>query len=72
MTTDQRSIVLYLAGKSLLAVAISEDLAATVGAEVINDPSVTRYVREAKSGTSIPSVAFLKRDHDCDQAISFT
>jgi hypothetical protein len=42
----------------LVAVAISEDLAVTVGAEAINYLSVTRYVREAKSGTSIPAVAF--------------
>jgi hypothetical protein len=55
---DQRSIVLYRAGKNLVAVAISEDFAATVAAEVINYPSGTRYVQEAKSGTLIPSVAF--------------
>jgi hypothetical protein len=58
MAMDRRSIVLYLAGKSLLAVAISEDLAPTVGAEVINYPSITHYVRGAKSATSIPAVAF--------------
>jgi hypothetical protein len=39
---DQRLIVLYLARKGLTVMAIYEDLIATLGAEVMSYPSVTR------------------------------
>jgi hypothetical protein len=54
------------------AVAIDEDLVATLGADAISYPSVTRDLREAKFAISNPKAIFLKliRGHDdCDQAI---
>jgi hypothetical protein len=44
---DQRSIVLYLTRKGLSAIAIHDDLVATLGAEAVSYPSVTRYLHEA-------------------------
>jgi hypothetical protein len=58
---DQRSVVLYLVRKGLAAVAIYEDLVATLGAEAINYPSGTCYLREAKFATSNQEVTFLNR-----------
>jgi hypothetical protein len=69
---DQRSFVLYLARKVLIAGAVYEDLGVTLGAGAISYPSVTRYFREAKFATSNPEVTFSEsiREHgDCDQAI---
>jgi hypothetical protein len=69
---DQRSVVLYLARKELAAVAIYENLVATLGAKATSYPSVTRYFREAKFVTSNPEVTFsepIREDDDCDQAI---
>jgi hypothetical protein len=51
---DQRSIVLYLSRKRLSAVAIHDDLVATLGAEAVGYPSVTRYLREAIFASSNP------------------
>jgi hypothetical protein len=69
---DQRSTVLYLAGKVLVAVATDEDLVATLGTEAIGFPSVTRYFREAKFAISNPEVTFsepIREHNDCDQII---
>jgi hypothetical protein len=44
---DQQSIVLYLSKKGLSAVAIHDDLLATLGPEAVSYPSVTRYLGEA-------------------------
>jgi hypothetical protein len=44
---DQQSIVLYLSRKGLLAIAIHDDLVATLGAEAVSYLSVTRYLHEA-------------------------
>jgi hypothetical protein len=69
---DRRSIVLYLAKKGLVSAAISEDLVATLGAEAISYPWVTRDFREAKFATSSPEVIFSELTHehdDCNEAI---
>jgi hypothetical protein len=58
---DQRSVVLYLVRKGLAAVAIHEDLVATLGAEAISYAWVTCYLREAKFATSKQEVTFLNR-----------
>jgi hypothetical protein len=44
---DHQSIVLYRSRKGLSAVVIHDDLVAILGAEAVNYPSVTRYLREA-------------------------
>jgi hypothetical protein len=57
------------------SVAISEDLVATLGAEAISYPLVTRYLQEAKFAASNPYVTFSERIReydDCDQAILLT
>jgi hypothetical protein len=41
---NQQSIVIYLSRKGLSAVAIHDDLVATLGAEAVGYPSVTRYL----------------------------
>jgi hypothetical protein len=51
---NQQSTVLYLSRKGLSAVAIHDDLVATLGAEAVNYPSVTRYLREALFASSNP------------------
>jgi hypothetical protein len=51
---DQQSIVLYLCRKGLSAVAIHDDLVATLGAEGVSCPSVTRYLREAIFASNPP------------------
>jgi hypothetical protein len=69
---DQGSIVLYLARKGLAPVAIYENLFVTLGAEAICYPSVTHYLREAKSATSNLKIILSEpiREHDdCDQGI---
>jgi hypothetical protein len=56
----------------LAEVAIDEDIIATLGAEAISCPSVTRSLREMKFAASNPEVVFseLIREHDdCDQVI---
>jgi hypothetical protein len=58
---DQRSIVLCLGRKGLAAVAIEDDLVATLGAQAISYPSVTRYLRETKFATSNPEITFRSR-----------
>jgi hypothetical protein len=57
----QGSIVQHLARKELAAVGTYEDPVATLGAEAIGSPSVTRYLREAKSAALNPEVTFLNR-----------
>jgi hypothetical protein len=51
---DQKSIALYLSRKGLSAVAIGDDLAATLGAEAVSCPSVTHYLREVIFASSNP------------------
>jgi hypothetical protein len=58
---DQQLIILYLTRKGLAVVVICDDLVATLGAEAMRYPLVTRYLREAKSATSNPEVTFLNR-----------
>jgi hypothetical protein len=68
----QQSKVLYLSMKRLPAVAIHDDLVATLGAEAMGYPSVTRYLRETIFVSSNPSDPLPPPEHqpdDSDQAI---
>jgi hypothetical protein len=68
----QQSIVFYLSRKGLSAVAIYDDLVATLGAKVVNYPSVTRYLREAIFASSNPPDPLSPPEYhldDSDQAI---
>jgi hypothetical protein len=51
---DQQSIVFCLSKKGLSAVAISVDLLATLDAEAMSYPLVTRCLREAIFASSNP------------------
>jgi hypothetical protein len=69
---DQQSIVLYLSRKGLSAVAIHDDLVATLDAEAVSYPSVTRYLREAIFASSNPPDPLSPPEHrldDSDQAV---
>jgi hypothetical protein len=50
----QQLIVFYLYRKGFSAFAIHDDLVTTLGAEAVSYPSVTRYLREARSASSNP------------------
>jgi hypothetical protein len=65
---DRQLIVLYLSRKELSAVAIHDDLAATLGAEVVSDPSVTRYLREAIFALSNPPDPLPPPEHQLDNS----
>jgi hypothetical protein len=56
---SQRAITLCLASKWLSAVEIDGDLVVTLGPESVSYPSLTHYLRQAKFGTSKPSIMFL-------------
>jgi hypothetical protein len=59
-------------GKRLAAVAIHDDLVATLGAEAISYPSVTCHLREAILATSNPGTTFFEliiEADDSDEAI---
>jgi hypothetical protein len=45
-------------GKGLAEVSIHDDLVATLGAEAISYPSVTRHLREARLAISNPGITF--------------
>jgi hypothetical protein len=69
---DQQSIVFYLSRKGLSAVAIYDGLVASLGAESVSYPSVTRYLREAIFASSNPPDPLPPPEHqldDLDQAI---
>jgi hypothetical protein len=69
---DQISIVLYLAKKGLSAVAVHDDLVATLSIEVISYSLVIDHIREARFGTSNPATPFSEIDCEpdhCDEAI---
>jgi hypothetical protein len=68
---DQQLIVLYFSRKGLSAVTIHDDLVATLGAEAVSYPSVTRYLREAIFASSNPDTLPLPEHYldDSDQAI---
>jgi hypothetical protein len=51
---DQQSIVLYLSRKGLSALAIHDDLVATLGGEAVSYPSVARDLHEAIFASSNP------------------
>jgi hypothetical protein len=66
------TIVLYLSRKGLSAVAIHDDLVATLGAEAVSYPPVTRYLREAIFASSNRPDSLPPPKHqldDFDQAI---
>jgi hypothetical protein len=72
---DQQSIVLYLSRKGLSAVAIHDDLVATLGAEAVSYPSATRSLREAIFASSNPPDRLPPPEHQLDdssQAIFLT
>jgi hypothetical protein len=69
---DQQSIVLYLSRKGLSAVAIHHNLVATLGAEAVSYPFVTRCLPEAIFTSSNPPDPLPPPEHqldDSDQAI---
>jgi hypothetical protein len=71
---DQQSIDLYLSRKDFSAVAIHGDLVATLGAEAVSYPSVTRYLCQAIFASSNPPDPLPSLEHqldDSDQAIVF-
>jgi hypothetical protein len=71
----QRLIVLYLARNGLAAVAIHDDLVATLGLEAISYPSLIYHLQEAILATSNPGIAFSQLNtepDDCDEAILLT
>jgi hypothetical protein len=63
---DQRPIVVYLARKSLSAVAIRANLAATLGIDARSYGSVNHFLRDAKSPLSSPSITFSERQTESD------
>jgi hypothetical protein len=65
---DQRSIVLYLARKSLSAIQSDEDLRATLGPDAMSDPSVTRFLREATFPPPNPLVTFSEEEPGSDDS----
>jgi hypothetical protein len=69
---DPRSIVLYLNRKGWMARVIHDDLVATLGEEAIAYSTVTKYIREAKTGphdaTALPEEISPHID-DSDEAI---
>jgi hypothetical protein len=69
---DQQSVVVHLSRKGLSAVAIHDDLVATLGSEAVSYPSVIRYLREAIFASSNPPDPLPPPEHqldDFDQAI---
>jgi hypothetical protein len=70
---DQRSIVLYLHLKGLLAHVIHDDLVSTLDSKAVGYSSVTRYLREAKLVTAevtLDREASSPRLDDSNRAIS--
>jgi hypothetical protein len=69
---DQRSTVLYLAGKEVSAIVIHRDLVATLRSEAINHSSMTRYLREGLfvSSSSLTNIHEAEPQFDdCDRVI---
>jgi hypothetical protein len=65
---DQQSIVFYRSRKGLSAAAIHDNLVATIGAEAVNYPSMTRYLREAIFTSSNPPDPLPPPDHQLDDS----
>jgi hypothetical protein len=65
---DQQSIVIYFSRKGLSAAAIHDDLVATLGAEAVSYPSVTRYLREAIFALSNPPDPLPAPEHQLDDS----
>jgi hypothetical protein len=65
---DQQLIVLYLSRKGRSAVAIRDDLVATLNPEAVSHPSVTRYLREAIFTSSNPPDPLPPLDHQLDDS----
>jgi uncharacterized membrane protein len=69
---NQQLIILYLSREGLSAVAIHDNLVATLGAEAVSYLSVTRYLRETIFASSNPPDPLPPPEHqldDSDQAI---
>jgi hypothetical protein len=71
---DQRSIILYLSRKGLSAITIYDDFVATLSAEAVSYPSVTRYLREAIFASSNPPDPLPPPEHQPDDSdqVNFT
>jgi hypothetical protein len=67
---DQQSIVLYLPRKGLPAVAIHDDLVATLGAEAVSYPSMTHYLGEGVFTSSNRSIHSRKTVFKVSRGIS--
>jgi hypothetical protein len=65
---DQQSIVLDLSRKGLSAVAIHDNLVATLGAEAVSYPSVTHYLREVIFTSSNPPDPLPLPEHQLDDS----
>jgi hypothetical protein len=65
---DRQSIVLYLSRKGLSAVAIHDDLVATLGAKAVSYPSVTRYLHEVIFASSNPPDPLPPPEHQLDDS----
>jgi hypothetical protein len=55
-----RLLVRYLARKGFLGVVSDTDLVATLGSDTMSSRSVARFLHEAKSPPSSPSVTFVE------------
>jgi hypothetical protein len=70
--TEQRSVVLYLAGKELQPLAIDRVIVATLGPEAVSSQPVTRYLRDAVLSSSGPVPPLPEQEcqlDDCNQPI---
>jgi hypothetical protein len=70
---DQRTTTLDLARKGPSATEIHVDLAATLGPESVNYPSVKHYLHQVKFPTSKPNIIIAEPEpelDDSDEAIS--
>jgi hypothetical protein len=65
---DQQLTVLYLSTKKLSAVANYDDLVATLGAEAVSHPPVTRYLRKAIFASSNPLDPLPPPEHQLDDS----
>jgi hypothetical protein len=69
---EQRSIVLYVARKGLLRIAIQSDIVSTGGPDAVSHSSLTRYLRDAAFASSNPIPPLPEQDahlDHCDQGI---
>jgi hypothetical protein len=65
---NQRTTTLCLTRKVLSAVEINADVVAALGPESMSYPSVTHYLRQAKSATSNPRIIFSEPEPELDDS----